>query len=221
MWGIAVRTVIIYFFLLFAMRMMGGRELGQLELSELVTALLLSEVAIVPVTDTAVPLSHALVPAGLLLTLEFILPSAAARFPTVGRILDGRPQMIVQKGKLLPDALRKCRITPEELLGELRLQGVGDIGDVDYAILEPCGKLSLLLKGERQPLTPLEMGIKPKEKCFAHPIVMDGQVSDFNLTLTGHDRRWLREKLREKRCRRRRVLLYTIDDAGKETLVRK
>lgn len=221
MLAIVLRTVFIYFFLLFSMRIMGKRQLGQMELSELVTALLLSEIAIVPAADTAVPLSHSILPVGILLTLEIILPGWSMHWSFLEYLLEGRPTMLICRGKLLPSSLTKLRMPIEELLSELRLQGVGDLGDVDYAILEPSGRLSVLLRKEKQPVTAEDMSIEPKEKAMAHPLILDGKVSRFHLRLMGKDRRWLRERMKEKRCRIGRVLLYTLDDDGGEVLIRK
>ena len=221
MLAIALRTVLVYFFLVLGMRLMGKRQLGQMQLSELVTALLLSEIAVLPVTDTAVPLSYSLLPAGLVLTLEVMLPALSARFSLASDLLDGRPAMLICRGKLDQKALLSLRMSVEELLSELRLQGVGDLSDVDYAILEPNGRLSIILRQEKQPVTAEDLGIAPVEKAMAHPLVLGGKISDFNLRLTGKDRRWLRERLREKRCRARNALLFTLDDNGGEALLRR
>ena len=218
---IAIRTVLIYLFLIFGMRLMGKRQIGELQLSELVTTLLLSEMAALPASDPSIPLAFSLLPISLLLLLEIILPFLATRFPLLKKLIDGTPSILIRKGEIDPGEMSKIRITMDELLSELRLGGVGDLSDVDYAILEQSGKLSILLKSNKQPLTPEDMSLPGSSKGLAHPLVIMGQVSSFNLDFLGKDRRWLKERLTQKHCSIKDVLLFTVDDSGEETLLRR
>lgn len=150
---VAIRTVLIYLFLIIGMRLMGKRQIGELQLSELVTTLLLSEMASLPATDPNIPLAFSILPVSLLLLLEIILPFLAARFPFLKKMIDVVPSILIRKGEIDPGEMSRMRISMDELLSQLRLKGVGDLRDVDYAILEQSGQLSVLLKREKQPLT--------------------------------------------------------------------
>ena len=218
---IAIRTVLIYLFLIFGMRLMGKRQIGELQLSELVTTLLLSEMAALPAADPNIPLAFSLLPVSLLLLLEIILPFSAARIPLLKKLIDGTPSILIRKGEIDPGEMSKIRISMDELLSQLRLKGVGDLSDVDYAILEQSGQLSVLLKSGKQPLTPEDVSLPGQSGGLAHPVVVMGQVSAFNLRFIGRDRRWLRRRLDAKHCSIKDVLLFTVDDGGEETLLRR
>lgn len=218
---VAIRTVLIYLFLIIGMRLMGKRQIGELQLSELVTTLLLSEMASLPATDPNIPLAFSILPVSLLLLLEIILPFLAARFPFLKKMIDVVPSILIRKGEIDPGEMSRMRISMDELLSQLRLKGVGDLRDVDYAILEQSGQLSVLLKREKQPLTPEDMSMPGNTAGLAHPVIIMGQVSAFNLSFIGRDRQWLHKRLAEKGCRVSDVLLYTVDDSGEETLLRR
>lgn len=160
-------------------------------------------------------------PVSLLLLLEIILPFLAARFPFLKKMIDVVPSILIRKGEIDPGEMSRMRISMDELLSQLRLKGVGDLRDVDYAILEQSGQLSVLLKREKQPLTPEDMSMPGNTAGLAHPVIIMGQVSAFNLSFIGRDRQWLHKRLAEKGCRVSDVLLYTVDDSGEETLLRR
>lgn len=200
---------------------MGKRQLGQLQLSELVTTLLLSEIAADPITNPSVPLLHAVVPILLLFFLEIIISYTATKVPKFKKLFDGVPCIVVVKGKLDQRQLRKNRISLDELLSEMRKKDIYDISDVEYAILEQNGQLSITPKTENLNVTKSDLGIKDKECGISHPLVIDGHIYDYNLTLLGKDRNWLLRTLKQMGTQYKNVFLFSMDDAGNTNLILK
>lgn len=221
MLNIIARTVFFYFFIVFTMKIMGKRQLGQLQLSEFVTALLLSEIAADPITNHAKPILDAVVPILILLALEIIISFTATKVPMFKKLFDGVPSFVVVKGVLDQEQLRKNRISLDELLSEMRKKDIYDIADVEYAILEQNGQLSVTPKNKNLPLTKGDFNIKDEECGIAHPLVIDGHIRDYNLTLLGKDHAWLHKTLAKKGTDYKRVFLFSIDDAGNFVLIPK
>ncbi len=211
---ILIRTLIVYFSLLLTMRFMGKRQLGELEISDLVTTLLLSEIAALPITNTDIPLSHALIPILTLTALEVVLSGVLLKVPALKKVFTIRPCILVRGGKPDRAALRAMRISNEELLSQLRQKDVTDLHELAYAILEPNGQISVVKRAtERQP-TVREMGVEPTERGMMHLIVTDGEINRRNLFLSGRDERWLTEILRAHKLRVEDIFLLMADDGG-------
>lgn len=218
---IILRTVFFYFFVIFTMKIMGKRQIGQLQLSEFVISLMLSEIAADPVTNPSTPMINAIVPILLLLGLEIAISFATTKVPKFKKLFDGVPSYIVVKGKLDQRQLRKNRISLDELLSEMRKKDVYDIADVEYAILEQSGQLSVTPKFCELPLTKGDYNIEGKECGIAHPLVVDGHIRDYNLVLLNKDHKWLHKTLKGMGTEYKKVFLFTIDDAGKYNLILK
>lgn len=212
---IILRTLIIYATLILTMRVMGKRQLGELEVSELVTTLLLSEVASIPITDQDIPLSYALVPILTLMSVEVLLSGLLLHIPLLKKLLSARPTILIRHGKPDPAAMRRARISAEELFSHLRQKGVSDPNQVEYAIAEPNGELSVTLCAtERQPTT-REMGVEAPETGIMHLIIHDGTVNERNLRIAGRDHRWLEEILSAHSLTADKVFLLLTDDSGR------
>ncbi|MBO5273080.1 MAG: DUF421 domain-containing protein [Clostridia bacterium] len=209
---IILRTFIIYFAVACGIRMTGKRQIGELRLSELITTLLISELAVMPLSDTDIPILHALVPAALIFSLEITIPWLVAKSALLKRIVDGTPSILIRHGVLDTAELAKMRITIEELIAELRLKDIADIADVDYAILEQNGRISVFPKASERPPTAKDMKIKANNTGIAHILISDGFPSKAGLALTGHDMHWLKSKLPKSRTIED-VFLFTVDDA--------
>lgn len=221
MLNIILRTVFFYFFIVFTMKIMGKRQLGQLQLSEFVTALLLSEIAADPITNHTKPILDAVVPILLLLALEVIISFTATKVPMFKKLFDGVPNLVVVKGVLDQGQLRKNRISLDELLSEMRKKDIYDIADVEYAILEQNGQLSVTPKNKNLPLTKGDYNINDEECGIAHPLVIDGHIRDYNLRLLGKDHDWLHKTLAKKGTNYKSVFLFSMDDAGNCVLIPK
>ncbi len=212
---ILIRTLIIYLSLIFTMRFMGKRQLGELEISDLVTTLLLSEIASLPITNTDIPLSHAILPILTLTALEVLLSGALLKFPALKRLFSVRPAILVRNGKPDRRAMRSMRISSEELMSQLRQKDVTDPHDVAYAILEPNGQISVVLRDSARQATTRELGIHPAETGMMHLIIADGDINRRNLSLAGRDERWLTEILEAHGLSPSEVFLLLTDDGSK------
>ena len=215
---IFVRTLIIYVLLIMIMRFMGKRQLGELEITDLVTTLLISEVASLPLTDADIPLSHALLPVLTIMALEVLLSGALLKIPALKKILSVRPALLVCHG--VPDrkAMAAVRISSEELLSQLRQKDVQDLAQVEYAILEPNGQISVVLRARNQTATCLDLGIKTTERGMMHLVISDGKVNSRNLELAGKDLAWLERFLQTHGMAREQVFMLLVDDSGEARL---
>lgn len=215
---ILIRTLIIYVSLIMIMRFMGKRQLGELEISDLVTTLLVSEIASLPLTNTDVPLSHAILPILVLTSLEVLLSGAQIKIPLLKKLFSIRPAILIRHG--VPDraVMRSVRVSSEELLSQLRQKDVTDPHEVEYAILEPNGQISVVKRAREQSPTLEQLDMNVPERGMMHMVICDGKINIRNLTLAGKDERWLEAYLLTKRTRADDVFLLLVDDSGKTRL---
>lgn len=211
---LVIRTIIIYLLMLLAIRIMGKRQVGELEVSELVITFLLSELAVLPISNKNAPLSHAVIPILLLLSLEVIFSFALSKSSLLRKIMIGKPSIIIQKGKLDTKELAKLRISMAELMSELRLKGVASLSEVEYAIVEDNGQLSVFKPAGTSPLTPEDAGIDVRSKGIAHCVISNGKVSEDGLRAAGRDCKWLESELRKRGAAVFDVCIMTVDDCG-------
>ena len=203
--SVLIRTVLIYGFLALAMKLMGKRQLGELETGELISALLISEIAALPIDNPDIPLSSAIFPTLLIITLEILLSFIKNKSNRLKRAVDGEPTFIIYKGRLRQDVLRENRISINEVLSELRVMGVGDIADADYVILEQNGKLSVLQKNRDR---------------MAHALIIDGEVNEATLRSLGYNREWLNKRLAEASRKADEIFLLTVGDDGTINIIK-
>ena len=218
---IILRTVFLYFLVLFVIRLMGKRQIGELQTSEFIITVLLSEIASAPVTNADLPLTRAIVPVLVLLALELSISAALLHSDFLKRIFYGSPSVLIARGKISIREMRKNRMEMDELLSELRQCGISDPADVEYAILEENGRLSVFPTAENAPLTPKDMNLKKKETGIAHVCLIDGRVIDRNLALAGWTRERLDAELKQRGLSAPEVFVFTVDDGGKITCVKK
>ena len=211
---ILIRTAMIYVILLIAMRMMGKRQLGELEIPELVTTLLISEIASLPIADRSIPVMHALIPLVTILTIEMILSVILLKFPALKSLASTRPSVLIRHGKLDQREMRRVRISLDELISEIRQSGICSLGDVDYAILEQNGKLSLILKRRCSPPTLEDLHIATRETGIFHALIADGRIDGHNLKLLGYDRAWLAAYLNSRGKNAADLFFLGINDGG-------
>ena len=211
---ILVRTIIIYIVLLVTMRIMGKRQLGELEVSELVTTLLISEIASLPIADRSMPITHALIPLVTILTLEVILSVILLKFPRLKNLASTRPSVLIRHGKLDQTEMRRVRVSLDELISEARQNGVCSLEDIDYAILEQNGKLSIIIKRASSAPTLDDLRIKATEAGIIHALIEDGYINDYNLQLLGHDRAWLQNYLNSQSKSAKEIFFLGINDAN-------
>ena len=210
-----LRTVILYVLIIGGIRLLGKRQIGELEPSELVLALLIADLAAVPMQDLGIPLLAGIVPILTLLCLTTILSILNLRSPSFRALLCGRPSIVIKDGTIDQHELRRNRLTLDELTEELRLQGITDLESVKYAVLETNGQLSVLLRALDQPITPKTLGRSVEEPGLPLPIVRDGVVLTENLKVRGLSDQWLRQVLAERSLHcPEQVFLLTVDELG-------
>lgn len=221
MTNILLRTAIVYLFLLTIMRLMGKRQLGELEVSELVSTLLLSDIAALPITDQDIPLIYAIIPITLITTFEISLSVLLTRFPVLKNLISTRPSALIRKGKIDQKEMNKNRISIDELLSELRQNDVCDISEVEYAILEQNGKITVVKKRINSQPTLKDFGIKATESGIPHIIIADGHIDKHGLTQTKKDRAWLMNYLKSKKLSPSDIYIMTLDDTDKANIIKR
>lgn len=219
---IFIRTLILYFTILISMRIMGKRQLGELELSEFIVAALVADLAATPLQEIGTPLLNGLIPILTLFCLEIIIAGISMRSIKARRFVFGNPEILIENGRIDGEKMRKNRFTIDELMQELRQQGITDLTEIEYAILETNGKLSVILKKDSAPVTPKTMNIPAESDGYTHIIINDGRVLDNNLKLLGRDRGWLKKELKNNNVSSQsEVYLLTLSETGKVYLQRK
>ena len=195
---ILFRTLLIYVILIATVRTMGKRQIGELEVTDLVTTLMLSEIAALPITDTNIPVSHALIPMITLLFLEVASSVVLIRLPILKSIVSAHPTIVICDGKLDQPALRSIRISMEELMGEIRQQGYSSIDQINDAILEKNGKFTILPKPQYAQPTAEQLELKTKEDPLMHVVFSDGKCNRSGLSIIQKDQTWLEETISRK-----------------------
>ena len=205
--SIFIRTFILYIFLSVCMKLMGKRQIGELEINELVTTFVISEVAALPIADPDIPLLNAVIPILLIVCLEIIISSVKNKSEKLKKYIEGKPIFLIFAGVLSQKALAYNRISVNELMCEIRLQGISDINNVEYAVLEQNGKISIF---ERD-----------KSQNFTHAVIIDTEINDDSLKLLGYDEKWLYSELKQHGASKDEIFLMTADRNGKTTIIDK
>ncbi len=210
------RTIILYLLLVAGLRLSGKRQIGELEPIELVLTLLISDLASVPMQDFGIPLLNGVVPILALIAMSTLFSCVSLRNVRFRSLVCGEPALVIKDGRIRQEVMRHNRLTLDELLEELRGQGVLDINSVKYAVLETSGHLSVLLRADQQPLTARQMAVAVEDDVLLPTVVInDGRVMDQNLRLAGRDESWLHQQLQKRKIRRPQdVFLLTVDEGG-------
>ena len=216
-----MRTVLIYIFLLVIMRILGKRQIGELEASELVTTLLLSDIATLPITDSNIPFTFAVIPMITIMSIEIFTSFIIIKIPKLRRVISSPPSVIISKGVLNQAELKKQRISIEELLCEVRAAGYATLDEVYYAIVEDNGSLSVIPKVAYRQVTLNDIGISQKESGMMHIIISDGRVDKNGLKTISKDSIWLDSYLKRKKITAKDIFLMLSDDNEKITLIKK
>lgn len=195
MFIVLIRTAILYILVVFSMRIMGKRQIGELEPFELVIAIMISDLASLPMQDTRIPLLHGVIPILTLLILQVVFSLLQLKSEKIRAIIDGKPSVVVKKGKIQVSQLHEQRLSTGELLEELRINGYLNIEDIEYATLETNGKLSIIPKTELQPVTKKDLNIKTTQEVLPIVLISEGKVIQENLTLANKSEDWLMKEL--------------------------
>ena len=209
-----LRTLLMYLMLLLAVRLSGKRQLGQLEPAEFVVTMLIANLAGIPLEDGDVPLLAGAVPILTLLAGELLLTWLTVGSLRLRRLLCGKPVILIDNGALLTDNLRRTRLTVDELTSRLRQKDVLSIRDVQFAVLETNGQLSVFPWPDTRPPSAREAGVETEARDLPVTLVEDGKLNTDNLPRAGRSRAWVQARLREHGVSLRQTLLLTVDSAG-------
>ena len=217
-----IRTVILYLLLIVGLRITGKRQIGELEPIELVLTMLLSDLASVPMQDFGIPLLYGIIPIVTLLCLSTLLSYACLRSVRLRNLICGEAALIISEGRILQNAMRRNRLTLDELLEELRGQGISDPQSVKYAVLETSGQLSVLPYAADQPATPRQMGLTVEDVYLPTVIINDGRLIRENMTRRGLSDAWLDKQLHTGHARAPEDIFYlAVDQSGSVTCIAK
>ncbi len=216
-----IRTFILYLVLVVSIRLMGKRQIGELEPMELVVALLIADLASVPMQDIGIPLVSGVVPILTLLSLELLCSCLSMRSIRFRALICGKPLILMHNGTILQKNLRQSRITVDELTECLRQQGILDFTAVQYAILETNGQLSVLPYPKYKPAPAKAAGIPVQSMELPVTLISDGRLLSDNLALIDRDMVWLRNVLQDYGLTIRQIFLLTADKTGKLYLAKK
>lgn len=210
-----LKTIIIYLLVLIAVRLMGKRELGQLQPFELVVIIIIADVASVPMQDVGTPLLQGIVPILALLVGEIMVSYLNIKFTFFNKLISGRSAVLVDKGKIVEESLKRQRYTIEGLMQEFRIAGYPDISDIEYAILETSGQISIIPKTEKNNVTISDLNITQDKVGYPRVIVREGTVYENNMKDLGLDRKWLDKNLKDRKVNLNEVFVLIVDESKK------
>ena len=216
-----IRTILLYLVLIAVVRLMGKRQIGQMEPSEFVVTMLVANLASIPMQDGAIPLYSGVVPIVTVLGVELVLSALSMKSTKLRKILCGKPVILVENGNILQKNLKKTRITLDELTGHLREKDVLDLQAVQYAILETNGNLSVFPYPKEKPASAKEAGVQVKKQYLPVTIISDGEIMTQNLAKAGKNTAWVRRVLQERQASVEQTWLLTVDGSDRIVFYRK
>ena len=210
-----IRALILYMALILTVRLMGKRQLGEMEPMEFVVTMLIANLAAVPMQDTAIPLLAGLIPILVVLSIELLLSVLIYRSIPMRRFFCGKPVILMENGKLLQQNMKKTRVNPDELTEYLRMQGVTDLTTVQYAILETGGAISVLLYPKYEPACAKDAGVQAGSRRLPVTVISGGRLMETNLPLLGKTRSWVQKILQDHNLHLQDVFLLTAEPDGR------
>lgn len=211
---IFIRAVVLYLILIGVIRLLGKRQLGQLEPSEVAVTMLIADLAAYPMQDENIPFFNGLVPILAVLGMELLLSVISMRSVRIRKLLCGKPVILIENGKFLQDNMRKNRVTLDELVSQLREKDILNPADVQYAILETGGNLSVFPFPQQRPATAKEANVEAQPQSLPVTIITDGRILNENLKKAGKDSRWLQKVLAKENATPQETFLLTVDDSN-------
>ncbi len=218
---VLIRAVFLYIVITFSLRLMGKRQLGELQPSELVVTILISNIAAIPVEDSSVPMIMGIVPILTLVCLDVIMSGFMLKFSKVRKLMIGSPRIIISEGKILQKEMKRLRYTVDDLTESMRNQQIFDIEQIHYAIVETTGKINFLLKKDYQPAEKQDINKNGSTENPPSVIIRDGVRDREQMKLLGLGENWLTKTLREKNLSEKNVFLMTADKNGKTNIIAK
>ena len=208
------RSIVLYIIVLIVMRLMGKREIGQLQPFELAISIMIADLASIPMTDTGVPIFNGIIPILGLLIMHLIISLINLKSSRAREIICGRPSILIYRGKINEKNLRKERFTINELEESLRGNNVINLGDVEYAILETSGQVTVIQKPDKRNTIPQDFNIMPEYEGIPYDLVVDGKIMTENLKEIGKNYNWLKKQVEKFNMKPEEALVVTIDGKG-------
>lgn len=216
-----IRTVILYFLAIFSIRVMGKRQIGELQPSELVITLLISQIISIPIQDTDIPLVNTLIPIFLLVGFEILTSVFNMKSVKFRSFMQGNPIIIINDGVLNQKLLKDLRFTIDDLLEALRQKDVFDISQVQYAIVETNGQISVLLKAEHDTITRQDLSLEPEPQGYKCPVVIDGKIIEQDFAICNMNAGKVQSIADKEKMQIKDIMLMTVDASGNHTIIRK
>jgi len=216
-----VRTLLLYIVIIVAVRLMGKRQISELQTSELVVTLLISDIASIPMQDTGQPLASGLIPIAVLVMCEILISGIMLKSTKFRRLICGRPIIVINDGKVDEKEMRRLRMSTEDLMEQLRQKDVFSFEDVAYAIVETNGKMSVIKKPDKEQPTAGMFGIAVPDTGLETVVISDGVISDFSLKLCNKSFDWLDGVLRGKNIRADQIFIMTANRKGDFNIIKK
>lgn len=216
MFIVFIRTIVLYFLVVITIRMMGKRQIGELQPFELVITIMISELASLPIEDTRIPIIDGIIPIITLLSVQVTLSILQLKSEKIRELMCGKPNILIQDGKIDIKNLRSERFNINDLMEELRLQGYYNLEDIKYAILETSGQLSIIPKTELSNINKLDLKIPCQQELLPVTLILDGKINKMNLQVINKDLHWLLELLKEYKIPSEKdIFIALLDSKGK------
>ena len=211
---IFIRSILLYILVLVVMRLMGKREIGQLQPFELAISILIADLASVPMTEPGIPITNGIVPILGLLVMHLLISLINMKSIKGREIICGKPSILIYRGKINEEALKKERFTINELEERLRGNNIFNLCDVEYAILETSGQVTVIQKPEKRNTIPEDFNITPEYEGIPYDLIIDGKIMYKNLQIIGKDEEWLKKQVKNFKAKTEEILVATIDGKG-------
>lgn len=208
------RSIILYVIVLAVMRLMGKREIGQLQPFELAISIMIADLATIPMTDTGIPIGNGIVPILGLLVMHLIISLINMKSIKLREIICGKPSILIYRGKIQEEAMKKERFTINELQERIRGENIVNLGDVEYAILETSGQITVIEKPNKRPTIPEDFDIMPEYEGLPYDLVVDGKIMYDNLKAIGKSYAWLKQEVNKFNFNPEEALVVTLDGKG-------
>lgn len=211
MFVVFFRAIFLYILIMFSIRLMGKRQLGELQPSELVITILVSNVASLPIEDTNIPMILGIIPVLVLVSFDILISNISLKSKSFRSFISGSPIIVIHDGEIDQKQLRKLRFSIDDLMESLRQSSVFDVTDVEYAIVETTGKVSVLQKFDAQSVTPKMLKLDGESKSPPVVIISDGKVIESALTAYSIKKDWMMQIIAMRRCSLKKIFLMTCD----------
>lgn len=216
-----IRTLFLYAFIILAIRIMGKRQISELQTSELVVTLLISDIAAIPMQNTGQPLVSGFIPILVLISLEILISAIMVKNSAFRKFICGKPIILINNGKIDQTQMRKLRMTTEDLFEQLRLLDIFSIRDIEYAIVETNGKMSVFKKPDKQEITPSMLSIKSPDSGMETSVISDGEILDSSLSICGVTKDWIYGVLKGQNLEIKDVFIMTANKNKDFYIIRK